>query len=74
MVLISLWGATGAALGALLGAVVGVAVCLRAYRARGVPPAKFVPRAADLRRVREVVGQAGRAARRGRQPARDATG
>lgn len=60
--LISLWGATGAAVGALLGAVVGLAVCLRAYRGRGVPPASFVPRAADLRRVWDVAGQARRAA------------
>lgn len=62
MALIALWGATGAAVGALFGAVVGLAVCLRAYRGRGVPPASFVPRAADLRRVREVAGQARRAA------------
>ena len=62
MALIPLWGATGAALGALLGAVAGLAVCLRAYRGRGVAPASFVPRAADLRRVREVAGQARRAA------------
>ena len=66
LVLIPLWGAIGAALGALLGAVVGLAVCLRAYRGRGVPAARFVPRAADLRRVGEVVGQARRAALGGR--------
>jgi hypothetical protein len=57
MVLIPLWGATGAAVGALVGAVVGLVVCLRAYRGRGVPAASFVPRRADVRRVLDVVGQ-----------------
>ncbi len=57
MVLIVLYGATGAAVGALLGAVAGLVVCLRSYGARGVPPASFVPRRADLRRVLDVAAQ-----------------
>jgi O-antigen/teichoic acid export membrane protein len=66
MVLIPLFGATGAALGALAGAATGLVVCLRTYGARGVRPASFVPRWADLRRIRDVARQAWRALPRGR--------
>ena len=62
VVLISLFGATGAAFGALAGAIAGLAVCLRAYGARGVGPASFVPRRADLRRVWEIARQVRRTA------------
>jgi O-antigen/teichoic acid export membrane protein len=65
LVLIPIAGATGAAIGACVGAIVGLAVCLRAYRGRGVAATSLVPRGDDLRRVRDVAGQAARALRRG---------
>jgi len=51
LVLIPLAGALGAATGALVAPAVGLAVCLRAYRDRGVPPASFVPRRSDAHRL-----------------------
>lgn len=47
-ILIPAAGAMGAAVGALLAAVAGLSLCLRAYRARGVFAAAFVPRPADF--------------------------
>ena len=55
LVLIPLAGAMGAAIGAVIGAVVGLVVCVMAYRARGVHPRRFVPRADDLQRLVHVV-------------------
>ena len=54
VVLIPLAGAVGAAIGALLAAVAGLALCLRAYRERGVAASAFVPRRADLERLRGI--------------------
>ncbi len=53
-VLIPLAGAVGAAAGALVAAVAGLALCLRAYRARGVAPAAFVPGRADVLRLSSI--------------------
>lgn len=65
LVLIPVAGALGAAVGALVAPAVGLAVCLAAYRERGVPPASFVPRGRDVRRLgdhaRRIVGAARRA-------------
>jgi O-antigen/teichoic acid export membrane protein len=57
-VLIPLAGAVGAACGALLAAIAGVLLCLRAYQARGVGPSAFVPRRADLLRLRRIAQRA----------------
>ncbi len=62
LALIPLAGALGAALGSLVAPLAGLAVCLRAYRRHGVPPASFLPRRADLRRL-------GAIARHARRPA-----
>jgi O-antigen/teichoic acid export membrane protein len=64
LVLIPLAGALGAALGALVAPAVGLAVCLVAYRERGVPPASFVPRGADVGRLWGHARRIGAAARR----------
>jgi O-antigen/teichoic acid export membrane protein len=63
-VLIPIAGAVGAAIGALVGPAAGVAVCVRAYRARGVSAAGFVPRRGDLATLRDIAARIGRAAAR----------
>jgi O-antigen/teichoic acid export membrane protein len=62
LVLIPVAGALGAAIGALLGPIAGLALCLGAYRARGVRLTSFVPRPGDLTRLREIIEGLGRAA------------
>jgi O-antigen/teichoic acid export membrane protein len=63
LVLVPLAGATGAAVATLLASIAGLALCLRAYRARGVPGRTFVPRRADVVRLAEVVRTVTRAVR-----------
>ncbi|MEA2193572.1 MAG: hypothetical protein QOG42_6 [Solirubrobacteraceae bacterium] len=62
LVLIPAAGALGAAFGALLAAAAGLALCLASYRDRGVSPAAFLPRRADLERIGTLAAQARRAA------------
>lgn len=62
LILIPVAGAIGAAVGALVAPAVGLALCLLAYRRRGVPPASFVPRVSDGRRLWDFVRQLRRAA------------
>lgn len=62
LVLIPLAGALGAAVGSLIAPAAGLVVCLAAYRRRGVPASSFVPRRADLLRLRDIAIRTGRAA------------
>ena len=51
ILLVPVAGAVGAAVGALIAAAAGLALCLKAYRERGVPASAFIPRRADVLRL-----------------------
>jgi O-antigen/teichoic acid export membrane protein len=63
LILIPPLGALGAAIGSVLAPAAGLALCLWAYRAKGLHIGQFIPRPADLRRVEDAIRRAVRAVR-----------